>query len=97
MLARLPRALRMVTFDRAVCTGLILSATRMQTVQCPHHVFDSTDELVVEEQMLRLVLGVGGRVEHPARVARHRPKVLLPGVLRGERNHHGDGRKGLDR
>lgn len=55
----------------------------MQIVQFPHHIFDSTDELVVEEQMLRLILGVGSGVEHPARVARHRPKVLLPGVLRG--------------
>lgn len=47
----------------------------------PHHIFDSTDELVVEEQVLRLVLRVGGRVEHPARAACHRPKVFLSSVL----------------
>lgn len=54
----------------------------MRTVPRPHHIFDRTDELVVEEQMLRLVLRVGSRVEHPARAARHRAKVFLPGVLR---------------
>lgn len=56
---------------------------RMKSVQFPYHIFDSTDELVVEEQMLRLVLGVGSRVEHPARTARHCPKVFLSGVLQG--------------
>lgn len=67
-----------------------------RVVRFPHHIFDGADELVVEEQMLRLVLGVGSRVEHPARAARHRPEVLLPGVLRGKSNDRGDRRQGLD-
>lgn len=54
----------------------------MRPCSLSHHVFHSTDELVVEEQVLGLVFGVGSRVEHPAHAAGHRSEVFLPGVLR---------------
>jgi len=51
-----------------------------------HHIFDGADELVVEEDVLGLILGVGSRVQHPTHTAGHRPEVLLPRVLRHETN-----------
>lgn len=46
-----------------------------------HHIFDSTDELVVEEQVLGLIFRVGSRVEHPAHTAGHCTKMLLSCIL----------------
>ena len=53
---------------------------------CSHHVFDSADELVVEEEVLGFILGVRSRVQHPTYTAGHRPKMLLPRVLQRKTN-----------
>ena len=46
-----------------------------------HHISDSTDELVVEVQVLGLILRVGSGIQHPTHTAGHRSKVLLPCIL----------------
>ena len=51
-----------------------------------HHVFDGADELVVEEDVLGFILGVGSRIQHPTHTAGHRPEVLLPRVLQRKTN-----------
>lgn len=51
----------------------------------PHHIFHRADELVVEEQMLRLVFWVGSRVKHSTHGAAHCSEMLLPGILQNEK------------
>lgn len=51
----------------------------------PHHIFHRADELVVEEQMLRLVFWVGSRVKHPTHGAAHCAEVLLSRILQNDR------------
>lgn len=51
----------------------------------PHHIFHRADELVVEEQMLRLVFWVGSRVKHSTHGAAHCSKMLLPRILQNDR------------
>lgn len=55
---------------------------RHRHVTFPHHIFDGADELVVKQQMLRFILGVGSRVEHPTHTAGHCSKMLLSCILR---------------
>lgn len=51
----------------------------------PHHIFHRADELVVEEQMLRLVFWVGSRVKHSTHAAAHCSKMLLSRILQNDR------------
>lgn len=51
----------------------------------PHHIFHRADELVVEEQMLRLVFWVGSRVKHSTHGAAHCSKMLLSRILQNDR------------
>lgn len=55
---------------------------RHRHVTFPHHIFDGADELVVKQQMLRFILGVGSRVEHPTHTAGYCSKMLLSCILR---------------